>query len=92
MAQPPLQLVGIGAGDLGQMKGKGMAQIVRPQGRAPSTGIDQLGVVVAADLFEDEVDRAWRQPAIDGAGRDPVALRNQAGVCSPESLGRSCAR
>ena len=39
VAQPTLQLVGIGAGHLGQVEGEGVAQVVGPQGREPSRGI-----------------------------------------------------
>jgi hypothetical protein len=40
------------------VEGEGVAQIVRPQGREPASGIGQLGVVVAVDLLEDEAEIA----------------------------------
>ena len=75
MAQPALQLVGVGAGHLGQVEGEGVAQVVGPQGRELPAGVVQLGVVPAADLLEDQVDRAWREPAIGPTRQvSPTAL------------------
>ena len=54
--QSPLQLVGIRPGDLRQVEGEGMAQVVRPQGRAVATGILQFRAASVPDLFQDEVD------------------------------------
>jgi hypothetical protein len=50
VAQAPIQLIGIGASDAGQLKGKGVAQVVGPQGRKVPAGIAQFGIMLAASL------------------------------------------
>ena len=64
MAEATLQLVGIGPRDLRQVEGEGVTQVVGPQRRDPTSSVGQLGIVPAADLLEQQVDRSRRQPTI----------------------------
>src|SRR3712207_7373484 len=47
VAQPPFQLVGVGARHLGEVEGEGVAQVVRPQRGDVTARVLQLGVVPA---------------------------------------------
>jgi hypothetical protein len=48
MPQSPFQLVPIGIGHLGEMKGKGVAQVVGAQWRETTFGISLLSIIVLA--------------------------------------------
>ena len=64
VAQATLQLVGIGARHLGEVEREGMAEIVGPERRDPPSSVSYLGVMPAADLLEQQVDRSGREPTI----------------------------
>src|SRR5215211_1635550 len=58
VAETALQLVGVGARHLGQVEGEGMAEVMRAERRDPPSIIGQLSIVPAADLLQQQVDRA----------------------------------
>jgi hypothetical protein len=63
VSETALQLVGVGSRHARQLEGKGVAQIVGTEWRDAPRGIAALGVVPAADLLENVVDRPDREAA-----------------------------
>src|SRR5207247_1707948 len=66
---------GVGTGRPGGIGVKGVPQVVRPMRRDVAVGIAELDIFPAADLLEDEVDGARREPDFEAGAaafaRDP---------------------
>ncbi len=91
VAEPPLQLVGIGPGGRREPEGEGVAQIMRAQRRDAAGRVTDLRVVPPPDLFQQHVDRARRKPSGGGprgqaAGTEEEGSRRLAGVAWPLPL------
>jgi hypothetical protein len=56
MAKPALEFIGVRTGRLGQLKGKGVAHIVRPEWRNSAAWIADIRIVPAPNLFKNEID------------------------------------
>jgi hypothetical protein len=58
VAEAAFEFGAVVAGGLGELEGEGVADVVRAQGAEFAVGVGGLGVVQAADLGDDGVDRA----------------------------------
>src|SRR5712692_10490312 len=64
VTEPSLQLIGISAGDFGQLEGKGMAQVMRAERCNMSYGLALFCIMPSPDVREDEIECAQRQSSI----------------------------
>jgi hypothetical protein len=81
----PFEFVGIAAGGLGEREGERVSQVVGPQRADVPVWAAVFGVVPAADLLADQVDRPRREPAVrtpraDRGGGHERCRRCPAGV------------
>jgi hypothetical protein len=58
VAESAFEFSAVVAGGLGELEGEGVADVVRAQGAESAVEVGVLGVVQAADLGDDGVDRA----------------------------------
>jgi hypothetical protein len=79
VAEAALQLERVVAGDGGKGERERVAQVVRAQWADVPGRVGVLGIVPAADLLADRVDRARGQAAVGSAGADRDGGQEQRG-------------